>query len=253
MKNYTFEKLTVKIADNRTEMGKTAAADCAQTLKMLLAEQEIVSMIFAAAPSQNETLAALAAEPGIDWTRVIAFHMDEYVGLSTDHPQSFGTYLRTHIFSLLSFKAVHYLRGDAPDVDEECERYGKLLAENPVDIVCLGIGENGHIAFNDPHVAFFDDPEVIKLVELDQVCRQQQVNDGCFATLDDVPTHAYTLTIPTLVRAPWLFCTVPAPTKAEAVKNTVLGEVSERCPASILRTRPNAILFCDPDSGRYLV
>lgn len=107
--------------------------------------------------------------------------------------------------------------------------------------------------YQKDHVAFFDDPAAVKLVELDNVCRQQQVNDGCFAALEDVPTHAYTLTIPTLVRAPWLFCTVPAATKAEAVKNTVLGPVSERCPASILRTRPNAVLFCDPDSGRYLV
>lgn len=252
MKNYTFEKLTVKIADNRTEMGKTAAADCAQTLKMLLAEQEIVSMIFAAAPSQNETLAALAAEPGIDWTRVIAFHMDEYVGLSTDHPQSFGTYLRTHIFSLLPFKAVHYLRGDAPDVDEECERYGKLLAENPVDIVCLGIGENGHIAFNDPGVADFNDPVKVKIAELDQVCRMQQVHDGCFPAIEDVPTHALTLTIPSLTEAGHLFCSVPAATKAEAVYRTCREAISENCPASVMRRHGHAVMYCDADSGARL-
>lgn len=253
MQNYIFEKLTVKIADSRAEMGKTAAADCAQVLRSLLSEKETVSMIFAAAPSQNETLAALAAEPGIDWTRVIAFHMDEYVGLSSEHPQSFGTYLREHIFSLLPFKAVHYLKGDAPDASEECVRYGKLLADNPVDIVCLGIGENGHIAFNDPGVADFNDPAMVKTAELDPVCRMQQVHDGCFAVMDDVPTHALTLTIPSLTSAGYLFCSVPASTKAEAVYRTCTEEISEKCPATIMRQHRYAVMYCDPDSGKLLL
>ena len=253
MQNYIFEKLTVKIADSRAEMGKTAAADCARVLRALLSEKETVSMIFAAAPSQNETLAALAAEPGIDWSRVIAFHMDEYVGLSSEHPQSFGTYLREHIFSLLPFQAVHYLKGDAPDASEECIRYGKLLADNPVDIVCLGIGENGHIAFNDPGVADFNDTKLIKTALLDDVCRNQQVNDGCFKTIDDVPTHALTLTIPALTNAKAMFCSVPAATKRWAVTETINGEISEKCPATIMRNHKKAILYCDSASGADLI
>nr|MBQ4319219.1 glucosamine-6-phosphate deaminase [Clostridia bacterium] len=249
MKTYTFEKLTVKKADSRLEMGQIAAKDCAETLRKLLSEKETVSMIFAAAPSQNETLAALMKEEGIDWTRVIAFHMDEYVGLANDHPQSFGTYLREHVFAHLPFKAINYLNGAAADPAAECARYGKLLADNPVDIVCLGIGENGHIAFNDPGVADFNDPAPVKLAELDQVCRMQQVHDGCFATIDDVPTHAFTLTIPSLTNAKHLFCSVPASTKAEAVYRTCYEEITENCPATIMRKHAHAVMYVDPDSG----
>jgi len=247
-----YENLTVKKAETRAEMGQTAARDCAETLCRLLAEKETVSMIFAAAPSQNETLAALMEEPGIDWSRVIAFHMDEYVGLANDAPQSFGTYLREHIFSRLPFGRVEYLRGDAPDPAAECARYGRLLAENPVDIVCLGIGENGHIAFNDPGVANFGDPVPVKLAELDEVCRMQQVHDGCFPDLASVPTHAFTLTIPSLVRAAHLFCSVPASTKAEAVYRTCHEAISEACPATVMRQHSHAVLYCDADSGARL-
>ncbi len=247
-----FENLLVKKAATRADMGKLAAADCAEMLRALLTVKDTVSMIFAAAPSQNETLAALMEEPGIDWTRVIAFHMDEYVGLANDHPQSFGTYLREHVFAKLPFKEIHYIHGDAADPAEECARYGKLLSDNPVDIVCLGIGENGHIAFNDPGVADFNDPAPVKLAELDDVCRMQQVHDGCFPTMDDVPTHAFTLTIPSLTRAKHLFCSVPAATKAEAVYRTCFEEISENCPATIMRKHPHAVLYCDGDSGAKL-
>ncbi len=247
-----FENLLVKKAATRADMGKLAAADCAEMLRALLTVKDTVSMIFAAAPSQNETLAALLEEPGIDWTRVIAFHMDEYVGLANDHPQSFGTYLREHVFAKLPFKEIHYIHGDAADPAEECARYGKLLADNPVDIVCLGIGENGHIAFNDPGVADFRDPAPVKLAKLDDVCRMQQVHDGCFPTMDDVPTHAFTLTIPSLTRAKHLFCSVPAATKAEAVYRTCFEEISENCPATIMRKHPHAVLYCDSDSGAKL-
>lgn len=255
----TYDKLNVYITDSRADMGALAAMDCAKTLRYLLSIQDTVSMIFAAAPSQNETLSALCEEPDIDWTRVIAFHMDEYVGLSSAHPQSFGTYLREHIFGRLPFREVHYIHGDAPDPAAECARYTKLLAEYPVDIVCLGIGENGHIAFNDPgdentpRVADFHDPAAIKLAALDPVCRMQQVHDGCFATLDDVPTHAYTLTIPSLTKAGHLFCTVPAATKAEAVWRTCHDPIDESCPATIMRTHSHAVLYCDGDSGTKLL
>lgn len=252
MQTYQFDKLTVKKADSRAEMGKIAASDCAEVLRKLLGEKETVSMIFAAAPSQNETLDALISEPDIDWTRVTAFHMDEYVGLANDHPQSFGTYLREHIFSRLPFGKINYIRGDANDYREECTRYSALLSENPPDIVCLGIGENGHIAFNDPGVADFCDPVLVKPAELDEVCRMQQVHDGCFPGIDDVPTHALTLTVPALANAAYLFCSVPAATKAEAVLRTCHEEIAENCPATIMRRHENAILYCDPDSGRMI-
>ena len=178
--------------------------------------------------------------------------MDEYIGLAPDAPQGFGNFLRRELFSKVSFASVSYLDGTADDRAAECRRYGELLAAAPVDIVCLGIGENGHIAFNDPHVADFNDPAAVKVVELDHTCRQQQVNDGCFAKLDDVPTHALTLTIPTLVAPKTVFCMVPAPTKAKAVQAAVEGPISETCPASILRRHDNASLWLDPDSAALL-
>ena len=151
-----------------------------------------------------------------------------------------------------NFKSVQYIKGYAEDAEKECERYTEVLKTFKPDVVCLGIGENGHIAFNDPWVAKFDDDKAVKVVELDQMCRMQQVNDGCFPTLDDVPTHAITLTIPTLVSANHLFCVVPASTKANAVRDTVYGEITEDCPASIMRNHASAILYCDADSGCYL-
>ena len=144
------------------------------------------------------------------------------------------------------------INAGATDAKEEAKRYTELLKNNPVDIVCMGIGENGHIAFNDPHEAKFDDLEMVKVVTLDDVCRMQQVNDGCFEKIDDVPKYALTLTIPTLMSAKYNFCVVPAKTKAEAVKKTVFGEVSEECPASILRTKDNSILYCDSDSSSLI-
>ena len=252
MKQLMKEKLEVKVYASRKEMGDAAGREIAETMRKLLAEREEIHMIFAAAPSQNETLAALAAEPDIDWTRVNAYHMDEYVGLSDDSPQSFSTYLREHIFGLVPFKSVNCING-AADAEEECKRYGKLLADHPVDIVCLGIGENGHIAFNDPWVADFDDPVKVKVVPLDEVCRNQQVHDGCFPTIDDVPKYALTLTIPALTCAAHMFCSVPAATKRDAVRRTVTEEITIDCPASIMRKHPHAVLYCDPDSGADLL
>ena len=253
VKEFKKDKLNIKIFDTRDAMGAQAAKECAAKMKELLAKKEHINMIFAAAPSQNEFLKSLYTDPEIDFTRINAFHMDEYVGLRADAPQGFGNFLKDRIFSKAPFRSVNYLNGLAPDIQAECARYSKLLADNPIDIVCMGIGENGHIAFNDPHVAFFNDPAAVKVVELDLVCRQQQVNDGCFKTLDEVPTHALTLTIPTLFSGDYLFCMVPAPTKANAVKATVLGDVVEACPASILRRHENAILYIDSDSGKYIL
>ncbi len=244
------DQLTFRIYDSRAAMGKAAARDGAAALRRLLAEKPTVNVIFAAAPSQNETLAALASEPDIDWSRVQAFHMDEYVGFARNHPQSFGKYLDDHIFTLVPFGAVYYLDADNPDA---VARYEQLLADNPPDIVFLGIGENAHIAFNDPWVADLEDPALVKKVPLDETCRNQQVHDGCFPSLDDVPTHAYTLTVPALASAKVMICTVPAATKAEAVKNTANQPISADYPATVMRRHPDAVMYCNPDSGKYLL
>jgi len=246
---FSKDKLQVRVFSSRYEMGKNAAVDIAAKIKTLLQSKPIINMVFAAAPSQQECLRYLVADRSIDWTRINAFHMDEYIGLPNGSPQSFGNFLKEHIFAKVPFRSVNYINGINPDYNQECERYEKLLRNNPVDIVCLGIGENGHIAFNDPPVADFNDPKIIKVVELDLVCRQQQVNDKCFDTLNQVPTHAFTLTIPTLLGADYLFCVVPATNKAEAVYRTLNEEVSVQCPATILRTKDNVIMYLDDESS----
>ena len=223
---FVADALRVRISDSREAMGLDAARAAGECIRALLREKEEISMIFAAAPSQNETLCCLAREEGIDWSRVHAFHMDEYVGLSPEAPQSFGCYLREHVFSRLPFRSVNYLRGDAPDAQAECGRYGALLDRYPVRV---------------------------KVVPLDPVCRLQQVHDGCFERLEQVPERALTLTIPALARAGHLFCTVPAATKREAVTHTVTGPIGAQVPATVMRRHPDATLFCDPDSAADLL
>ena len=252
MKTMKKDLLTVNIYETRDEMGKAAGADIKAKILELLAKKETINMIFAAAPSQNEVLASLAADPEIPWNRVNAFHMDEYIGLSADAPQGFGNFLKNAIFGRAPFKSVNYINISAPDAEKECERYAALLAANPTDIVVMGIGENGHIAFNDPPVADFADKKMVKPVQLDEVCRNQQVNDGCFATLNDVPKTAITLTVPTLFAGDYLFCIVPAKTKANAVRATIEGEIGEHCPATILRRHASVILYLDGDSSALL-
>jgi glucosamine-6-phosphate deaminase len=252
MKTFKKDKLKVEIYENRTLMGEAAAKDIKAKIAELLAGKQEINMIFAAAPSQNDVLKSLVEDKEIEWNRVNAYHMDEYIGLDKDAPQGFGNFLKDHILGLLPFKSVNYIDITTANPEAEAERYGKLLKENPTDIVIMGIGENGHIAFNDPPVADFHDERWVKPVKLDEVCRQQQVNDGCFASLDKVPTHAMTLTVPTLVKAPYLFCIVPAPTKAKAVYETLNGSIDEHCPASILRTHDNAKLYLDNESSKLL-
>ena len=242
----------VKKYPTRAVMGAEAAKEAAAVIRGLLDKKAEINMIFAAAPSQNEFLAALANDKSIDFTRINAYHMDEYVGLPDDAPQRFGNFLKDHIFGLAPFKSVNYIRGNAEDVDGECERYSQLLRDNHIDVVCMGIGENGHIAFNDPHVADLNDPKLVKKVSLDDVCRMQQVHDGCFASLDEVPKYALTLTVPALVNADYHFCIVPAASKANAVKATVYGPIGEKCPATSLRLCEHAVLYIDQDSGALL-
>lgn len=241
------DRLPVRVYADRQSMGKDAAKHTAAKMKELLSKKDKIRMVFAAAPSQNEFLETLVNEEGIDWTRVTAFHMDEYIGLPEDAPQRFSAFLCDHLFNIVKPGTVNLINCANSSV-EECKRYGDLLNEAPIDIVCLGIGENGHIAFNDPPVADFDDAEVIKAVELDDSCRQQQVNDGCFPTFDAVPTHALTLTIPSLMSGAHLFCMVPGKTKHEAVKQTLRGPITTQCPASILREHADCTLYVDTDS-----
>ncbi len=242
------DKLSVKVFDSRARMGAAAADACAAAMRDALREKSEISMIFAAAPSQNEFLAELRKA---DFSRVNAYHMDEYVGLAHTAPQRFAAFLKDALFDRVGMKSVNLLDSEA-EADAECARYAALLAAHPCDITCMGVGENGHIAFNDPHVAYFNDPKSVKIVELDGVCRMQQVHDGCFAALEDVPERAMTLTIPTLIAAPVIFCVVPARTKANAVRAMLTGPISETCPASILRTHEGATLWLDADSASLL-
>ena len=250
MQQFIKDKLTVEVFETRPQMGNAAAGDIAECIASLLKVKETVRMIFAAAPSQNEVLEALVSNPSVDWSRVEAFHMDEYLGLDKNAPQGFGNFLKDRIFSKLPFKAVHYINGQTT-AEAVCKEYAELLTAAPVDIVCMGVGENGHIAFNDPPADFMN-KETIKPVQLDEVCRQQQVNDGCFATIDDVPKTALTLTVPTLFAGENLFCVVPAKTKAKAVYTMINEPVSEDCPASILRKHNSAKLYLDADSSSML-
>jgi len=239
------DQLQVRVYADRATMGQAAAAHVATRICQVLASQDSARMVFAAAPSQNEFLAALRQMTDIPWGRITAFHMDEYVGLPEGAPQRFATFLREHILDL-PFYQVHYLDGNAPDIAGECARYTALLRAAPLDLVCAGIGENGHMAFNDPHVADFQDPAWVKPVTLDEVCRQQQVNDGAFTSIDEVPQQAITLTMPALMSAAHIACVVPGPTKAAAVARTLHGPIDESCPATIMRRHAGAILYLDP-------
>ena len=252
LQEFMTDKLRTKIFDNRTAMGACAAREVADEMRRLLAKKPQINMIFAAAPSQSDFLAALAEETEIDWKRVNVFHMDEYIGIDNDHPQSFAKFVKTHVADKFAVGAFYPLNGACKSVAKECARYESLLREFPADIVCMGIGENGHIAFNDPGVADFTDPVLVKTAKLDEVCRNQQVNDGCFPHIDAVPKYAMTLTVPALMSATKHFCMVPAPTKAKAVKATLQGEITDLCPATVLRLQENAILYLDRDSAALL-
>jgi glucosamine-6-phosphate deaminase len=241
------ERLRVRSYATPAIMGRMAAHDIAAAIRARLAVAAGARMIFAAAPSQRELIEALIAEPGIDWHRVTAFHMDEYIGLAAGAPQRFAAWLGQRLFSRVPFAAVHPILPE-PDPRAAAAHYAALLNAEPVDIVCLGIGVNGHLAFNDPPVADFADPEDVKIVELDDICRRQQVDDGCFATIAAVPERALTLTVPRLLRADRLFCVVPGAHKRDAVARTLHGPITTGCPASVLRRHQDCILYLDAES-----
>jgi glucosamine-6-phosphate deaminase len=245
------DNLSVQIFDTDKQMGAAGAAIVAGKIREILQTQPGINIIFAAAPSQDAFLAALIKED-VEWNKINAFHMDEYIGLAENAPQSFGMFLKERLFDKVPFSTINYLNGNAANKAKECVRYEQLIKAYPTDIVCMGIGENGHIAFNDPPVADFNDPETVKVVELDDMCRQQQVNDDCFASVAEVPESALTLTIPALMRAKYIYCFVPGSRKAEAVKNTLQQDIIEEYPSTILRQHPNAILFLDKASSALI-
>ncbi len=246
------DNLKVKVFENRLQLGIAAAEAVSICIENVLKTNEGVNIIFAAAPSQNEFLAELRKRP-VNWSRINAFHMDEYIGLDKSAPQSFGHFLSVHLFNHVSCKSVHLIDGNASNMDKECRRYSDLLKQYPTHIVCLGIGENTHIAFNDPYVAKFNDEALVKPIELDIKSREQQVNDGCFESLPQVPTQAVTLTVPALYNAYYMYCIVPGSSKAEAVYHTLTEKVSEAYPSTILRKHANAVLFTDRDSSKSVL
>jgi glucosamine-6-phosphate deaminase len=246
-----FDSLTVRQYSDRAAMGAAASVLAAECIRAACDDRGEARVIFACAPSQDEFLEALVKEQ-IDWARVVVFHMDEYSGLAADHPRSFRRYLREHLVERIPApRAVHWIQAEN-DPMAECARYADLLFEKPVDLTCMGIGENGHLAFNDPPVADFKDPHLVKRVQLDDACKRQQVNDGCFPSVDAVPPFALTLTIPALIGARRISCVVPGVRKAGAVWDTLLGPVDASCPASILRGHPHAVLHLDADSASLL-
>lgn len=254
MSAVAYDKLQLRRYPDRRALSRAASDHVREIIAAARAARGVARVVFACAPSQNEFLSALAAPPPtLPWADVVIFHMEEYVSLSASQTRSSRHYLRAHLLDALPTpRAVHTLRGEAPSPSEECARYSRLLRERPIDLVCLGIGERGEIARNCRSIANFDDREMVKVVELSEDSRQQAVNDGSFACGRDVPTHALTLTVPALFSARTISCVVPGMRKAQAVRDTLLGPIDEKCPASILRTHPNAILHVDEEAACLL-
>ncbi len=253
---FAADSLDVRVYESRALAGRAAALDVAREIEDRLRDRGDARIVFAAAPSQNEFLAGLVAHRGIDWRRVVAYHMDEYLGLDADHPASFRRYLQEHLFRLVGLgpEQLRLIPGEQADQPlRTCLAYETLLRNGPPDLVCAGIGENGHLAFNDPPVADFLDPVLVKVVRLDAACRLQQLHDGCFDRIEDVPTHAYTLTVPALLQASAVSVVVPGARKADAVLNALRGPIAESCPASALRRHPNARLYLDREAARLVL
>jgi len=244
--------LTVEVYENTEAMGRAAAAAAAQRLRELAASSDVFGVILATGASQMATLEALTSTPGLPWEKVVGFHMDEYLGISDQHRASFRRYMRERLVDKVKMRQFYFLDGSAADADETCRKYAECLQQYRPQLCLLGIGENGHIAFNDPMEADFHDPLEVKVVSLDQECRQQQVSEGWFASIPEVPERALTLTIPVLLRVPQLIASVPSQRKANIVRRTLTEEISTRCPATILRTHPNTTIYLDPASAAEL-
>jgi len=251
MKTVQYEKKQVTIHDSNDAIGTAAAKDLADILIDAIAAHGKASVILATGNSQLSFVTALRQQQGITWDRVTVFYMDEYLGISAQHPASFRRYFEEKLVPFVHPRVFYGIKGDAPDVEAELTRYAALLAEHQPVACVLGIGENGHLAFNDPP-ADFDTDRVIQVVTLDKDCRQQQVGEGHFPTLNDVPEQAITLTVPALLKPAHVLAVVPEARKAPAVKAALEGPVTPDCPASILRTKPHVRLYLDRDSASLL-
>lgn len=248
---FSKDKLKVKTFETVSEMGKQAAISVAQNLNESIDEKGFANLILATGASQFSFLEHLQKQK-INWQKITVFHLDEYKDVPETHPASFRKYLKERILEKVQPKKVYYLNGDAEDIDAEVSRYEALLKTHPIDIACIGIGENGHIAFNDPPVADFNDPKLVKVVELDEACRKQQLGEGWFPTFEDVPTYALSLTISAIMNCKAISCVVPDIRKAEAVFNTINAEISTACPATILRAHAATVLYLDKNSASKL-
>jgi glucosamine-6-phosphate deaminase len=244
-------KAHVEIYGSNTAAGNAAAQKAAQVIRAAISNRGRARVIAATGNSQIPLVEALVKQQ-IDWNSVELFHMDEYVGIKPDHPASFQYWIRTRIEEKVHPWRAHYLRGDTPDLDAEMRSYAQLLNAEPIDVAFVGFGENGHIAFNDPPVADFQDPQTVKMITLDDACRRQQAGEGHFKDVASVPVQALTVTCTGLFRAESWICNVPDLRKAEAVKNALEGPVSERCPASLVQRHPNSFVFLDSESASLL-
>jgi glucosamine-6-phosphate deaminase len=246
------DHLRVGVYPDAKALARAAADHAATVLRDAVMARGVAHAMFATGNSQLDFVDTLVQDtPDVPWRDVVVFHMDEYVGVGPDHPAGFQRWIRERISDRVHPLQAHYIDGLA-DPDDECRRYAELLVTHPLDICCLGIGENGHLAFNDPPVADFDDPLDMKVVELDRECRLQQVNEGHFPNIETVPRLALTATIPALLRARTVLAIVPEARKAEPVRAAITGPVSTACPASYLRTRENVTLFLEPASASLL-
>lgn len=245
-------RLKLTISSSKAQAGIAAAETTAQAMRELLSLRDELSVIFATGASQLATLAALTKTPGLHWDRIRGFHLDEYVGLSESHPASFRRYLRENLTQRVHMKEFSEIDGNSVDPGRVCLEYAAKVRSSDPQICLLGIGENGHLAFNDPAEANFDDPLGAKVVKLDTMCREQQVAEGWFKTLDEVPSEAITLTIPTLFRVPKLVVSVPGKRKAHIVRRTLEDPISANCPSTFLRRHPDATLYLDEESAAEL-
>jgi glucosamine-6-phosphate deaminase len=252
IREFTVDALAVRVYTSQADMAAAAGELVARHLEHVLGRQNEAAVILASATSQIQFLEALAWRTEVDWSRVTLFHMDEYLGISAEHPASFRRFMRQRVEPRLRPRAFHYVAGDCWEPVAECDRYAALLRAQPIDLCCLGIGENGHVAFNDPPVADFNDARLVKLVKLDEPCRRQQVGEGCFPDLESVPQYAFTLTVPALCAARRMVCVVPEARKAKAVQQALHGPISSVCPASILRRQPYCTLLLDAESAAGL-
>lgn len=247
-----FGNLDVKIYPSGTAAGTAVAAEAAQVIRGLAERHDEIGVIFATGVSQLEILNSLTSIDGVPWDRVVGFHLDEYIGLPVDHPASFRHYLRTNLTNRVPMKRFYEIDGTAADPQAECARYAELLQSHHPQLCFLGIGENGHLAFNDPGEANFHDSVDVKIVHLDKISRNQQLEERWFKTMDQVPERAITLTIPPILRVPRLLVAAPGRRKANIVRRTVEEKISTACPATILRTHPNVTLYLDEDSAAEL-